>query len=151
MGMSLLKLRLSMIGTVALIVGLSTLFFAIILSWLGIANIVFILGLVIFFNLAQWLFAPYLIDAMYRVREVKEGELPRLRDMIRRISKRAGIKAPKLMLSNLPIPNAFAYGSPLTGNRVAVTSGLLSCLSDDEVEAVLGHELGHIRHKDVQS
>ena len=54
------------------------------------------------------------------------------------------------MLSKIPIPNAFAYGSPLTGNRVAVTEGLLKSLNDDEVEAVIGHELGHLRHRDVQ-
>ena len=54
------------------------------------------------------------------------------------------------MLSQIAIPNAFAYGSPLTGNRVAVTEGLLKSLNDDEVEAVVGHELGHLRHRDVQ-
>jgi heat shock protein HtpX len=55
------------------------------------------------------------------------------------------------MLSQIPLPNAFAYGSPLTGNRVAVTQGLLKSLDDGEVEAVLGHELGHLKHHDVQA
>jgi heat shock protein HtpX len=54
------------------------------------------------------------------------------------------------MLSQIPLPNAFAYGSPLTGSRVAVTDGLLKSLDDGEVEAVLGHELGHLKHRDVQ-
>ncbi len=54
------------------------------------------------------------------------------------------------MLAQVPVPNAFAYGSPLTGSRVAVTPGLLTALNTDEVEAVLGHELGHLRHHDVQ-
>ncbi len=54
------------------------------------------------------------------------------------------------MLAQVPVPNAFAYGSPLTGSRVAVTPGLLTALNTDEVEAVLGHELGHLSHKDVQ-
>ena len=147
---SLLKLRLAMVGTLALIIGLSTLFLAIVLSWLGVENLFLLLGLAIAFNLAQWLLAPYLIDAMYGVREVEEGELPELEEMVRRIARRSGIDPPKLMISRLQIPNAFAYGSPLTGNRVAVTRGLLSYLSRDEVEAVLGHELGHLKHGDVQ-
>ncbi len=54
------------------------------------------------------------------------------------------------MLSQIPLPNAFAYGSPLTGSRVAVTQGLLTHLDEGEVEAVLGHELGHLKHRDVQ-
>jgi heat shock protein HtpX len=54
------------------------------------------------------------------------------------------------MVANLPIPNAFAYGSPVAGTRVAVTSSLLRTLESEEVEAVLGHELGHIKHRDVQ-
>jgi heat shock protein HtpX len=54
------------------------------------------------------------------------------------------------MLSQIPLPNAFAYGSPISGSRVAVTQGLLSNLNDGEVEAVLGHELGHLKHRDVQ-
>ena len=53
-------------------------------------------------------------------------------------------------LSQIPLPNAFAYGSPLTGSRVAVTQGLLQNLDEGEVEAVIGHELGHLKHRDVQ-
>jgi heat shock protein HtpX len=54
------------------------------------------------------------------------------------------------MISQIPIPNAFAYGSPIAGTRIAVTSGLLKTLEPEEVEAVVGHELGHIKHRDVQ-
>jgi heat shock protein HtpX len=54
------------------------------------------------------------------------------------------------MLSKLQIPNAFAYGSPLTGNRIAVTEGLLTDLENEEIEAVIGHEVGHIVHRDMQ-
>jgi heat shock protein HtpX len=54
------------------------------------------------------------------------------------------------MLAQIPLPNAFAYGSPIAGTRIAVTSGLMKTLDQGEVEAVIGHELGHLRHRDVQ-
>ena len=54
------------------------------------------------------------------------------------------------MLARIPIPNAFAYGSPIAGTRVAVTEGLMKTLEEEEVEAVIGHELGHLKHRDVQ-
>lgn len=147
---SLLKLRLSMLGTLAVIISFSTLFFTVILSWLGASNIIAIAFFVILFNIAQWLFAPHLINALYRAREVSEPENPKLYGMVKGLSQKIGLKMPRLMIANIPIPNAFAYGSPIAGTRVAVTTGLLKELEDEEVEAVIGHELGHLKHKDVQ-
>ncbi|MCZ2808416.1 MAG: zinc metalloprotease HtpX [Candidatus Bathyarchaeota archaeon] len=147
--MSLWKLRFSLIGTVALIIGLSTLFFTVIMALAGV-NLMLLPFLVVIFNIVQWLIAPYLIDAMYRVKEVKASEDPALHEIVDRLSKKSRIKKPKLMKAKMPIPNAFAYGSPLTGSRVAVTTGLLETLETEEVEAVIGHELGHLKHRDVQ-
>ena len=147
--MSLWKLRFSLIGTFALIIGLSTLFFTVILSIAGV-SILFMPFIVVIFNIIQWLMAPYIIDAIYRVKEVKPQEDPALHEMVERLSKKSRIKKPKLMKSKMQIPNAFAYSSPLTGNRVAVTTGLLKTLETEEVEAVIGHELGHLKHRDVQ-
>jgi heat shock protein HtpX len=106
--------------------------------------------IVVVFNIVQWLIAPYLIDAMYRVKEVKPQEDPALHKMVDKLSKKSHIKTPKLMKAQMAIPNAFAYASPLTGSKVAVTTGLLETLDADEVEAVVGHELGHLKHRDVQ-
>jgi len=143
-------LKASILGTLAAIIGLSTLFFTIILNALGAFNI-WTLGLfIVFFNTLQWLIAPYLIDAMYRVKKVSRSEEPELYEMVKTISRKSGIKMPTLNIARIPIPNAFAYGSPLTGNRVAVTTELLDTLDAEEVEAVIGHELGHLKHRDVQ-
>jgi heat shock protein HtpX len=139
-----------MLGTVTLVIGASTLFLAIVLTYLGVFDIITMLVLVVAFSLIQWLVGPYLVNAMYRVKEVPAGQLNEVHGMLERIAQKAGLKVPRLMLSPIPAPNAFAYGSPLTGSRVCVTQGLLNTLEPGEVEAVLGHELGHLRHRDVQ-
>jgi heat shock protein HtpX len=147
--LSLWKLRFSLIGTLAVIIGLSTLFFTVILSLAGV-SIMLLPFIVIGFNIIQWLIAPYLIDAMYRAKEVSPQEDPILYNMVEQLSQKSKIKKPKLMKAKMQIPNAFAYGSPIAGTRVAVTTGLMETLDTEEVEAVIGHELGHLKHRDVQ-
>jgi heat shock protein HtpX len=148
--MDLWKLRLSMAGTLAVIIGLSTLVFTVLLMFAGVFDILTLGILVVSFNVVQWLIAPYLVGAIYKVRVLTENENPQLHQTVNSISQKSGISKPKLMLAQIPLPNAFAYGSPLAGSRVAVTQGLLSTLNPGEMEAVLGHELGHLKHKDVQ-
>jgi heat shock protein HtpX len=145
------KLRFSMVATLAAIFGLTTLVFAVVLTWVGFGlSLYAIAGLVVLLNVAQWLLSPYLVGAIYKAKELKQSDNPKLHQMVENLSKKSKISKPKLMLAQIPLPNAFAYGSPLTGNRVAVTQGLLSNLDDGEVEAVIGHELGHLKHRDVQ-
>lgn len=148
--MGLWKLRLSMAGTLAIIIGLSTLFFTLILSLVSSFSLITLGILVVAFNIFQWLISPYIVDALYHVREISEHENIRLHETVENLSRKSGIEKPRLMLAQIPIPNAFAYGSPIAGSRVAVTSGLLDELEYEEVEAVIGHELGHLKHRDVQ-
>jgi heat shock protein HtpX len=149
--MNLWKLRLSMVATLALIFGLSTGVLALILTLVGTFDIFTIVAIVVVFNIVQWLFAPHMVGAIYRVREMKANENPHLHEIVSDLSRKSNISTPKLMLAQIPLPNAFAYGSPLTGSRIAVTQGLLSNLNEGEVEAVIGHELGHLKHRDVQT
>jgi heat shock protein HtpX len=150
MAYSLLRLRLTMLGTLALVIGASTLFISLLLYLLGALSIFTALLFVVLFSLVQWLISPYMIQAMYRTKEIPENQAPRLHEMLARVASAAGLQKPRLMYSPIKAPNAFAYGSPLGGSRVCVTQGLLDNLKDDEIEAVLGHELGHLRHRDVQ-
>ncbi|NLF87610.1 M48 family metalloprotease [Candidatus Bathyarchaeota archaeon] len=145
------KLNFSMAATLAAIFGLTTLGFTVVLTLFGYGISIWAIGvMVVILNAVQWLISPYLVGAIYRVKAVSESENPRLHRMVTELSHKSGIKKPQVMLSQMPFPNAFAYGSPLTGSRVAVTQGLLSSLNDGEVEAVVGHELGHLKHRDVQ-
>ena len=146
---------MSMAGTLVLIVGLSTLFFTVILSLTGLFDSGYsgflILGVLVgAFNVVQWLISPYIIDALYHVRAMSATEEPKLHEVVDDLSKKSNISTPRLMLAQIPLPNAFAYGSPIAGTRIAVTSGLLKTLDDGEVAAVVGHELGHLTHRDVQ-
>ncbi len=148
--MSLVKLRISMITSLALIVGVSTLFFAIVLSIVDLLDIFSLITFVAGFNILQWMMSPYLIDFMYHAKAVSREESPELYRMVEKLAERSRLPMPRVMIADVPIPNAFAYGSPLAGTRLAVTTGLLRTLEPEEVEAVVGHELGHIKHRDVQ-
>jgi len=139
-----------MVGTLAIIISLSTLVFTVLLTLFSSLNLITLAIFVVTFNIFQWLISPYIINAIYRVRELPQNENPKLHETVENLSRKSNIKKPKLMLAQIPIPNAFAYGSPIAGSHIAVTSGLLDTLEYEEVEAVLGHELGHLRHRDVQ-
>jgi len=138
-----------MVGTLAIIIGLSTLFFTVILIVTG-TSLTLLIPFIIGFNILQWLISPYLIDAIYRARPISQSENPELHAMVEQLSQKSGIKTPRLMLARIPIPNAFAYSSPIAGSRVAITEGLVKTLESEEIEAVIGHELGHLKHRDVQ-
>ncbi|GBC68462.1 Protease HtpX [archaeon HR01] len=148
---SLIKLRLAMLGTWAAVTALASLIFAAVLSYIGSSflSVYSIIGFVVFFHIIQWLLGPYIVGAIYRVRPV-EGQMGWLAESVARISAASGIdRPPKTMIAEIDIPNAFAYGSPLTGPIVAVTRKLVNSLPREEIEAVIGHEIGHIKHKDV--
>lgn len=82
-------------------------------------------------------------------KEVSEAEAPELHAMVGRLAAQAGIPKPKVAVSKLPIPNAFATGRSPRNSVVAVTEGLWQRLEPREVEAVLGHEIQHVVNRDV--
>lgn len=97
----------------------------------------------------QYLISPALVGWTMRIRWVNATEEPDLHRMINELSQRAGLPMPKIGVSEMAIPNAFAFGRTQRDGRVCVTRGLLSLLSKDEMKAVLGHELSHIKHRDM--
>ncbi|MGH2758107.1 MAG: zinc metalloprotease HtpX [Actinomycetota bacterium] len=82
-------------------------------------------------------------------KEVSPEEAPELHAMVERLAADAGIPKPKVAISKLPIPNAFATGRSPRHAVVAVTEGLMKRLEPHEVEAVLGHEIFHVVNRDV--
>ena len=112
--LSLLKLRLSMIGVWALITGLATLILTAVLLYLGmpIYGVYGILGFVVIFHFFQWLIGPYIINAIYRVRELKRSEYPWLHEAVAKISARSGLRnPPKLMSKRMKLLTCDPYSA----------------------------------------
>lgn len=118
-------------------------------SYLGVGNIFFYILLAFFFTGIQYLTGPMLVSTMMRVRWVSQKEEPELHRMVEELARRVSIPKPKVGVSRLSIPNAFAFGRSLKDGRVCVTQGIRRLLSKDELRAVLGHEISHLRHRDM--
>ncbi len=108
-------------------------------------------GLIIsaFLNMFAYAYSDKIVLAMTGARLVPEGEMPVLHRIAERLSLKAGIPKPKVALVPIPIPNAFATGRGPKKATIAVTEGLLGVLNEGEIEAVLGHELAHVLHRDT--
>jgi len=98
--------------------------------------------------LVQYLIGPAIVGWTMKVRWVTEQEEPELHRMVADLAREAHIKKPKVGISGLNIPNAFAYGR-FGDARVVVTDGIRSLLTKDELRAVVGHEVSHVKHHDM--
>jgi len=100
-------------------------------------------------NLGSWFFSDKLALRMARAQPVSEQEDPRLYQMVRDLTTRAGLPMPKLYVIPQEQPNAFATGRNPEHSAVAVTAGIRKLLTEDELRGVLAHELGHVRNRDI--
>lgn len=116
---------------------------------MGITNFYFYLGLSFVFLFIQFMVGPKMVEWSMRVKYVDKAQYPRLHQMIEEMCGKAGIPKPKVGISQVALPNAFAFGRSLSDGRVCVTSGILELLNEEELRAVLGHELSHLRNRDV--
>jgi len=100
-------------------------------------------------NFITYWFSSSIVLAWYGARIVSEEEAPELHAIVRGLAERAGLPTPKVAIIQTETPNAFATGRDPKHAVVAVTTGLLRILNRDELEAVLGHEMTHIKHRDI--
>jgi len=104
-------------------------------------------GIVVVF--IQYLVGPKMVETMMHVHYVSEQEAPNLHAMVEDLAMKAGIKKPKVGVAEINVPNAFAFGRSKGDARICVTRGILKLLDKEELEAVLGHEMSHVRHSDM--
>jgi heat shock protein HtpX len=100
-------------------------------------------------NFVSYFYSDKLALSMYRAQPATREELPRVYQVVERMTQRIGIPMPKIYVIPTESPNAFATGRNPAHASVAVTHGILSLLNDDELEGVLAHELGHVRNRDI--
>lgn len=107
------------------------------------------LGLAAVFNFVSYFFSDSIVVRMSRAKMITENDNPALFRAVRNVSQKAGIPMPRVGIVNSPQPNAFATGRGPDKAVVCATSSIISALTPDELEAVLGHEIGHVVHRDV--
>jgi heat shock protein HtpX len=100
-------------------------------------------------NAFSYWFSDKLVLKMYRAREISKAEAPELYEMVRRLARKADLPMPRVYIINQPQPNAFATGRNPEHAAVAVTTGIMKILNVDELEGVIGHELAHVKHRDI--
>ncbi len=152
--MGLLKLRIAMLLTMTLLFGfLAGVFGLILWQWgpavEGSIALAGILAFVVLFTALQWWAAPSIIRWTTRMKRLDEKKFEWVHRDAEALARKAGVKKPKLWLVPDSTPNAFAFGRTRNDSNIAVHAGLLQALDRRETRAVLAHEMGHVKHRDV--
>ena len=128
-----------------LIVGIAYL-----LGYSGFTFYIMVFGLAFALIFIQFIIGPKIVEWSMKVHYLKENEYQNIQKMVEELSTKAGLpKKPKVGIAEIKIPNAFAFGRTQRDARVCVTRGILDILNEDELKAVIGHEISHIKHRDV--
>jgi len=113
-----------------------------------IPSLTFALFGTLIFILIQYLIGPAMVRRSTRLHYLKPGEHPWLEATVKSLAEKTAIRPPKLAIVPDQTPNAFVFGRSTRGATLAVHEGLLKQLNQEEIRGVIGHELGHIKHKD---
>jgi len=118
-------------------------------TWMGAGSVWLYVILALSFLGIQYLVGPVIVGRTMKIKWVSEKEEPELHRMVAELAREAHLPKPKVGISQLTIPNAFAFGRTHRDGRVCVTRGILNLLNKDELRAVLGHEMSHVKHRDM--
>jgi len=135
--------------TFVLIMAMTGLLVAIGGFWRGESGILIALVVSVLMNGFGYFFSDSLVLAAYRAQIVGPGDAPELYAIVANLAQRSGLPMPRVAIIPDETPNAFATGRDPDHAVVAVTEGILRTLSRPELEGVLAHELGHVKHRDI--
>ncbi len=135
--------------TTVLLAAMTGLLLAVGQLWRGEQGLMFALVVAGVMNLGTYFFSDKIAIAMAGAQPVSREEGPRIYQIVERLAAKANIPVPKIYLIPTDSPNAFATGRNPSHASVAVTRGILEICTDEEIEGVLAHELGHVKNRDI--
>ena len=100
-------------------------------------------------NFFTYWFSDSMVLKSYNAREVSETDAPQLYNIVSKLAQNANLPMPRVYVIDTDVPNAFATGRNPDHAAVAVTTGLMKTLDYNEISGVLGHELAHVKHRDI--
>ncbi len=115
----------------------------------GTSGMVLALGIGLLMNGVSYFFSDRIVLAMYGAEVVSQQEAPDLHAIVANLAQRGGLPMPRIAIIPEDAPNAFATGRNPDHAVVAVTEGLVRLMSRTELEGVIAHELGHVKHRDI--
>ncbi|HJW32784.1 MAG TPA: zinc metalloprotease HtpX [Holophagaceae bacterium] len=115
----------------------------------GTQGMVLALGIGLLMNGVSYFFSDKIVLAMYGAQVVTAQEAPELHAIVANLAQRAGLPMPRIAIIPEDTPNAFATGRNPEHAVVACTEGLMRLMTRTELEGVLAHELGHVKHRDI--
>ncbi len=100
-------------------------------------------------NFFSYWFSDKMVLRMYNAQEVEPAQAPELHQIVEDLAREAGVPKPRVYIIPTESPNAFATGRNPEHAVVAVTQGILRLMTPTELKGVLGHEMGHVQHRDI--
>ena len=143
----LAELKLAMGTSIFLVALIFAIFLTAIMLILNFP-LIYAVALTLLFILFEYLIGPAIVRRSTRLHYLKSGENQWLEETVKELAEKSGIPMPKLAIVPDETPNAFVFGRTSKSATLAVHEGLLTKLNKEEIKGVIGHELGHIKHKD---
>lgn len=141
------QLKFAMGSSIFIVSFIFALFLSVIMFIINL-DLIFAIILTVLFILFQYLIGPSIVKISTRLQYLEAGQNPWLELAVKELADKSGLPMPKLATVPDNTPNAFVFGRTSSGATLAVHEGLLRNLNENEVKGVIGHELGHIKHKD---
>ena len=115
----------------------------------GSTGAMIMLAISIGMNFFSYWFSDSIVLKSYDAREISQADSPQLYGIVEKLAKNADLPMPRVYIIDSDVPNAFATGRNPDNAAVAVTTGIMRALDYNEISGVLGHELAHVKHRDI--